>query len=124
MGNSNPTTPRNDDGRKKRCSCYGFFSSSAARLILPPVILILRCQSLYPLFFTATVCSPVLRSSEEGVLPAKAPSISMSAPAGVEDTASLAASSGARICICAAGAATAAAAGTALGAPGGTAQPF
>src|SRR3954471_5362052 len=74
MGNSNPTTPRNDDGRKKRCSCYGFFSSSAARLILPPVILIFRCQSLYPLFFTATVCSPVLRSSEEGVLPAKAPS--------------------------------------------------
>lgn len=45
-----------------------------------------RSQFLYPAFFTTTECSPAATLITEGVLPTKAPSTSMSALAGVEET--------------------------------------
>ena len=47
---------------------------------------ILRSQGLYPAFFTESWCGPAATPTVEGVLPTKFPSISMSAPSGVEDT--------------------------------------
>src|SRR5437660_8346097 len=52
---------------------------------------ILRSQGLYPAFFTESWCGPAATPTVEGVLPTKFPSISMSAPSGVEDTSNSAA---------------------------------
>src|ERR1700731_3057131 len=45
-----------------------------------------RSQGLNPAFFTESWCGPAATPRVEGVLPTKFPSISMSAPSGVEDT--------------------------------------
>src|SRR5437868_1934831 len=66
--------------------------------------------------------SPVLSESDEGVLPANAPSISMSAPAGVDETSSLAAAISGALIATAVGAAIAA--GAALAAAAARAAPF
>src|SRR3984957_2822826 len=52
---------------------------------------ILRSQGLNPAFFTESWCGPATTPTVEGVLPTKFPSISMSAPSGVEDTSNSAA---------------------------------
>src|SRR5260370_14370331 len=52
---------------------------------------ILRSQGLNPAFFRESWCGPAATPTVEGVLPTKFPSISMSAPSGVEDTSNSAA---------------------------------
>src|SRR5260370_22025294 len=47
---------------------------------------IVRSQGLNPAFFTESWCGPAPTPRVEGVLPTKFPSISMSAPSGVDDT--------------------------------------
>src|SRR5882757_9150709 len=47
---------------------------------------IFRSHGLNPVFFTESWCGPAATPIVEGVLPTKFPSISMSAPSGVEDT--------------------------------------
>jgi hypothetical protein len=54
---------------------------------------IVRSQGLNPAFFTESWCDPAATPTVEGVLPTKFPSISMSAPSGVEDTSNSAAAS-------------------------------
>src|SRR5208283_281101 len=70
-------------------------SSSAVRWILPPVTFSLRVQSANPFFFTVTSRTPGAMVTVDGVLPTNAPSISMSAPGGVESmTSELSATAG------------------------------
>src|SRR5580704_6259764 len=52
----------------------------------PLETVILRSQDWNPAFFTETWCGPAATPTVEGVLPTKFPSISISAPSGVEDT--------------------------------------
>src|ERR1700730_10563785 len=52
---------------------------------------ILRSQGLNPAFFTEIWWGPAATPTVEGVLPTKLPSISMSAPSGIEDTSNSAA---------------------------------
>src|SRR5580700_5053302 len=52
---------------------------------------IFRSQGLNPAFFTESWCGPAATPRVEGVLPTKFPSISMSAPSGVDDTSNSAA---------------------------------
>src|SRR5712692_952443 len=59
-------------------------------LILPPVTLSFFSQDLNPDLLTATLCSPAGSSMTEGVLPAKLPSTSISAPVGSDATDNLA----------------------------------
>src|SRR5207248_525523 len=66
--------------------------------------------------------SPLLSESDEGVLPANAPSISISAPAGVDETSSLAAAISGALIAAAVGAAIAA--GAALAPAAARAKPF
>src|SRR5260370_39535806 len=47
---------------------------------------IVRSQGLNPAFFTESLCGLAPTPRVEGVLPTKFPSISMSAPSGVDDT--------------------------------------
>src|ERR1700688_1820912 len=52
---------------------------------------IVRSQGLNPALFTEIWCGPAATPKVEGVLPTKFPSISMSAPSGVDDTSNSAA---------------------------------
>ena len=72
-----------------------FFSSSALMLTSPPPTRSVRSQGLYPFFLITTLWLPGSSCREEGELPMKAPSISMSAPSGFEVTESRAADEGA-----------------------------
>ena len=65
-------------------------SSSAAILTVPLRLLSLRSQGLYPLFAILTLCSPGATPNDDGVLPAKAPSRSISAFEGVDEISSVA----------------------------------
>jgi hypothetical protein len=60
-------------------------SNRAAILIFPVELLRVRSHLLYPLFDTLRVCSPATIPTEDGVLPTKLPSISISAPKGSDE---------------------------------------
>src|ERR1700682_6095183 len=63
----------------------GIGSNRAAILIFPVVLLRVRSHLRYPLFDTLRVCSPATIPTEDGVLPTKLPSISISAPTGSDE---------------------------------------
>jgi hypothetical protein len=68
----------------------GIGSNRAAILIFPVELLRVRSHLLYPLFDTLTVCSPASIPTEDGVLPTKLPSISISAPKGSDEISAVA----------------------------------
>src|ERR1700720_3780295 len=68
----------------------GIGSNRAAILIFPVELLRVRSHLLYPLFDTLRVCSPATIPTEDGVLPTKLPSISISAPRGSDEISAVA----------------------------------
>jgi hypothetical protein len=61
---------------------------AADRFTLPPDVRIFRFQDWNPAILIKTVCSPGITLTLEGVLPPKCSSTVISAPAGVDDSAS------------------------------------
>src|ERR1700686_1235365 len=68
----------------------GIGSNRAAILMFPVELLRVRSHFLYPLFDTLRVCSPATIPTEDGVLPTKLPSISISAPKGSDEISAVA----------------------------------
>src|SRR5450755_485113 len=68
----------------------GIGSNRAAIVIFPVELLRVRSHFLYTLFDTLRVCSPATIPTEDGVLPTKLPSISMSAPKGSDEISAVA----------------------------------